>query len=302
MDALRTIFNSNYNSLQAKVTKRFSGKTYYRCQLHVVARPDQRPGRLLRLRPEHLQLNSEYGRAADDRNNVLTLDGVYELPWYRDQKGFVGHVVGGWELVGYLRGQLRPAADGLGQPATTTAYNLPGNVASVFNGRTNTGYITDNAGLSVFGNTNAGLRLNQLGNPNNGYGAKIHNKGYNSLWFYTGAFAAAPPSQTSVAPTAKARYDPGPWLQPPGLSVSPQLPHLRASELPVPHGSVQRAQPHERADGGNVLCRRRNLRRSHRLPRRPHRAVRWTFRLLTQSNGSIYGARFGGRLLFCSHD
>lgn len=28
IDALRTIFNSNYNSLQAKVTKRFKGKTY----------------------------------------------------------------------------------------------------------------------------------------------------------------------------------------------------------------------------------------------------------------------------------
>ena len=33
IDQMRSIFNSNYNSLQVKATKRFKGKTLYRRQL-----------------------------------------------------------------------------------------------------------------------------------------------------------------------------------------------------------------------------------------------------------------------------
>lgn len=85
----------------------------------------------------------------------------------------------------------------------------------MFNGATNGGYETDNAGLSVLGNTNAGLRPNQIGDPNSGYGVKIHNKSYESSsspWFYTGAFAA--PSPTSIIPgTAKRGTIEGPGFQ-----------------------------------------------------------------------------------------
>ena len=219
MDSLRTIFSSNYNSLQVKFMKRFSGKTYFDANYTWSRDLTNAQADYSGFAQDIYHLNNEYGRAADDRNNVLTLDGVYELPWYRDQKGFVGHVVGGWELAGIFAVNSGLPLTVSASQATTTAYNLPGNVASVFNGRTNTGYVTDNAGLSVFGNTSAGLRLNQLGDPNNGYGTKIHNKGYNSLWFYTGAFAAAPPSQTSVAPTAKRGTIQGPGFNRLDVSV-----------------------------------------------------------------------------------
>ena len=55
------------------------------------------------------------------------------------------------------------------------------------------------------GNTNAGLRPNQIGNPNIGNGVKIHNKNFESSanpWFYTGAFAAPAPD-SPVPGTAK---------------------------------------------------------------------------------------------------
>jgi len=202
IDALRTIFSSNYNSMQVKVTKRFSGKTYidanYTWSRDLTNAQADYSGFIQNI----YNINGDYGRAAVDRTNVLSFDGVWELPWYRDQHGLKGRLIGGWEVSGIY-------AINSGLPLTVSAssafspsYNLPNGVTSVFNGRTNTGYITDNAGLSVLGNTNAGLRPNQLGNPNNGYGVKIHNRGYNKLWFYTGAFAATDPS-SSVPGTAR---------------------------------------------------------------------------------------------------
>lgn len=203
IDALRTIFSSNYNSMQVKVTKRFSGKSYvdanYTWSRDLTNAQADYSGFI----QDIYNINGDYGRAAVDRTNVINLDGVWELPWYRDQRGLKGRLIGGWELSAIY-------AINSGLPLTISAssayspsYNLPSGVTSVFNGRTNTGYITDNAGISVLGNTNAGLRPNQIGNPNNGYGVQIHNKGYNQLWFYTGAFAATDPNNTSVPGTAK---------------------------------------------------------------------------------------------------
>jgi hypothetical protein len=219
VDSLRTIFSSNYNALQAKFTKHFKGKTYIDANYTWSRDLTNAQADYSGFAQDIYNLNNEYGRAADDRNNVLTFDGVYELPWYKDQKSLVGHLVGGWELAGiYTIDSGLPLTVSSSQ-ATTTAYNLPGNAASVFNGRTNTGYVTDNAGLSVFGNTSAGLRLNQLGDPNSGNGVKIHNKTYNGLWFYTGAYAAAPPSQTNLAPTAKRGTIQGPGFNRLDLAV-----------------------------------------------------------------------------------
>ncbi len=194
IDALRTIFSSNYNSLQAKITKHFSGKTYidanYTWSRDLTNAQADYSGFIQNI----YNINGDYGRAAVDRTNVLNIDGVFEEPFFRDQKALKGRLLGGWELSAIYAVNsglpLTPSASSAFSPS----YNLPGNVPSVYNGKTSTGYETDNAGLSVLGNTNAGLRPNQIGNPNAGTGVKIHNKGYNQLWFYTGAFAAPDPS------------------------------------------------------------------------------------------------------------
>ncbi len=202
VDGLRTIYSSNYNSLQVKVTKRFSGKSYIDANYTWSRGLTNAQADYSGFTQDIYNINGDYGRAAVDRTNVVSIDGVWELPWFRDQQGFKGHLIGGWEVSGIY------AIDS-GLPLTVSAssafspsYNLPSGMTSVFNGRTNTGTITDNAGIGLLGNTNAGLRLNQLGNPNNGNGVKLHNKGYNQLWFYTGAFAAPDPN-SSVPPTEK---------------------------------------------------------------------------------------------------
>jgi hypothetical protein len=217
VDGLRTIFNSNYNSLQAKVTKRFYGKTFidanYTWSRDLTNAPADYSGFIQNI----YNVNGDYGRAPDDRNQVLSIDGVLEEPWFRDQKGLVGRALGGWEISGIY-------AVNSGLPLTVAAsgglqinYNLPGGVSSIFNNATNGGTVTDNAGLSVLGNTNAGLRVNQIGNPNQANNiTKIHNKNYNSSsapWFYTGAFAAPAPN-SPVPATAKRGT-----IQGPGFNV-----------------------------------------------------------------------------------
>jgi hypothetical protein len=119
VDSLRTIFSSNYNSLQVKFVKHFSGKTYFDANYTWSRDLTNAQADYSGFAQDIYHLNNEYGRAADDRNNVLTLDGVYELPWYRDQKGFVGHLVGGWELTGiYAINSVSQPGDDYGlQPA-----------------------------------------------------------------------------------------------------------------------------------------------------------------------------------------
>ena len=274
IDAMRSVFNSNYNSLQVKVTKRFSGHTYidanYTWSRDLTNAQADYSGVIQNI----YNINGDYGRAAVDRTNILNMDGVFELPWYRDQRGLKGHLIGGWEISAIY-------AINSGLPFTVAAsggsqitYN---GTTSVFNNATNGGYETDNAGLSVLGNTNAGLRPNQIGNPNQGYGVPLkRSRAYQSasaLWFYPGAFAA--PSADQHRPWhCEARDYPGPWLQSPRPWCLPQLPNRRAAELPVPCGGLQRGEPHQRANDRHCLDFG-YVRRNHWLPRCPHPAIRW---------------------------
>jgi hypothetical protein len=191
IDAMRTVFSSNYNSLQVKATKRFSGHSYIDANYTWSRDLTNSQNDYATLAQNAYNLNGEYGRAAVDRTNILNLDGVFEVPWYRSQQGLKGRLIGGWELSAIV-------AVNSGLPLTATSSSgsqINYGYTSVFNNSTVGGYPTDNAGLSVLGNTNAGLRPNQIGNPNNGNGRNIHNR---LEWFYRGAFAS--PSPTSIIP------------------------------------------------------------------------------------------------------
>lgn len=200
VDAMRSIFNSNYNSLQAKVTKRLKGKTYidanYTWSRDLTNAQADYSGFI----QNTYNPNGDYGRAAVDRSQVLTIDGVLEEPWFREQKGLVGRALGGWEISGIYTANTGLPLTASSSGFSNGAYNLPSNLTSVYNNRVNTGYSTDNAGISVLGNTNAGLRPDQIGNPNAGNNTTIHNKGYHQLWFYAGAFASPNPVTNTSMP------------------------------------------------------------------------------------------------------
>ncbi len=103
-------------------------------------------------------LAAEYGPSVYNRNDILSIDGVWELPWYREQHGLLGHIAGGWEFSG-----LYVVNSGLPLTATmsgggTVSYN---NLTSIYNGQTNGGTANDAAGLGILGPSAASLRPNR---------------------------------------------------------------------------------------------------------------------------------------------
>jgi hypothetical protein len=190
INAVQNIFNQNYNSLQAKVTKRFSGKsmidanyTWSRALTNAQSDYSSAP-------QNSYNLAAEYGPSAFNRNDVLTVDGIWELPWMRDQKGIVGHIVGGWQASGIY-------AFNTGLPLTATmaaggTVNY-GGLTSSYNGQTNGGVASDAAGLGILGQSSAALRPSVVLDPNNG--ANLHSRLH---WFNQTAFVAPSPSSYQV--------------------------------------------------------------------------------------------------------
>lgn len=171
MYAVEPIFNSNYNSLQVSVKKRFRGKSEitgnYTWQKNLSNGPI---GDRSSAPQNYYNIKAEYGRAAYDRNNFASIDFVWDLPWFHSQRGLVGRVVGGWEISGII------ALDS-GIPTTAT-----GSQGSGALGGSNT--FTDVAGLAISGASPASLRPDQISNPMNGTGNKTKLQ-----WFNPNAFA-----------------------------------------------------------------------------------------------------------------
>lgn len=95
-------FYSNYNSLQMSATKRFSANGTFNANYtwsHGLTdnQTDRSTGNMITACPR-----CDYGRSQLDRRQVFTADYVYDLPWHRDQQGFAGHLLGGYEVSGIL--------------------------------------------------------------------------------------------------------------------------------------------------------------------------------------------------------
>jgi hypothetical protein len=205
IDAVRSIFSSNYNALQVKATKRFAGKTFIDAN-YTWSRDLTNSQNDYSTPPQNTyNINADYGRAAVDRTNILVFDGVYELPWLKEQKGLVGRVLGGWEFSGILQMYsglpLTPSASAGG----TVYYGY----TNPINNQANGNVVSDTAGIGISGNTNASFRPDQIANPNNGYGRTIHNK---NEWFYRGAFSTPLPG-TILPGNSKRGIITGPGFQ-----------------------------------------------------------------------------------------
>ncbi|MES2390182.1 MAG: TonB-dependent receptor, partial [Acidobacteriota bacterium] len=196
IDSLRTIFSANYNALQAKITLRGKGKTYIDGNFTWSRDLTNTPSNSTFIQDIY-NVNGDYGRAAYDRKLIFNIDGVYELPWFREQRGMVGRLVGGWEVSGILSMASGIPYSVSSSGATAIQYN--GGYAQPISYASNPGNLAnDNAGLALLGSTNGGIRPDQVGNPNDGNGKALR-QGHkylnsSSLYVNTGAFVATDPN------------------------------------------------------------------------------------------------------------
>jgi len=95
-------FNSNYHSLQVSGQRRFTGTSRiglaYTWSRNMTDNQTDRS-----TAPQNsYNIKGDYGRATLDRRHVLSLNYIYELPFFRKQQDLAGKLLGGWQLSGIV--------------------------------------------------------------------------------------------------------------------------------------------------------------------------------------------------------
>ena len=91
-----TSANSNYNSLQVTVSKRFSDGFYFQNAYTWSHCIDNSSG--LRSNTRCNDPRADRGNCDQDIRHRNVLSYIYELPFYKDQRGFAGKILGGWQM------------------------------------------------------------------------------------------------------------------------------------------------------------------------------------------------------------
>ena len=165
INSLQPIFSANYNALQTSLTKQFAdgnllnidytwAKTLTNYQIFSTS-------------PQNTHnIAAEYGPAPFNKKHIFSANFVYVLPFFREQHGLTGRVLGGWEtsgIVSYTSGGY----------ATSHTINVdPGGL-----------------GLLVAGLAGPSTRPDVVANPNHGAPHSLHQ------WFNTSAFVQVPAGQ-----------------------------------------------------------------------------------------------------------
>lgn len=95
-------YDSNYHSLQISAQRRFSGASQvnlaYTWAKNLTTSPNDRST----APQDTFDIGAEKQRAALDRRHVLSANYIYELPFFKAQRGFVGKSLGGWQASGII--------------------------------------------------------------------------------------------------------------------------------------------------------------------------------------------------------
>lgn len=103
VNILESRYNSNYHSLQVYAQRRFSGASQFNLAYTWSHNLTDNQTSTVSTAPQDLNnIRAEYGRALLDRRHVLSLNYIYELPFYSEQKNFVGKLLGGWQASGIV--------------------------------------------------------------------------------------------------------------------------------------------------------------------------------------------------------
>jgi hypothetical protein len=164
VNTIENWFNSNYNSMQISAEKRFKGDSLIRLS-YTWSRSltDNQSDRSTPPQDTYARA-LDYGPSQQDRRHILSINYVYDLPFFRDQKGFVGRALGGWQISG-----ITSAASG--SPLTVTTSGI------------------DPAALGFLGTSAAGGRPDWVGTTSLPLTSGL-------TWFFPGTFALVPAGVT----------------------------------------------------------------------------------------------------------
>jgi Carboxypeptidase regulatory-like domain len=100
--AVETRFNSNYHSMQVSAQHRFTGASQvnlaYTWARNMTDNQNDRSAS-----PQNTyDISGDYARAALDRRHILSINYIYELPFFKTQEGLIGKVLGGWQASGII--------------------------------------------------------------------------------------------------------------------------------------------------------------------------------------------------------
>jgi hypothetical protein len=154
-------YNSNYHSLQVAATHRLSDVSSLNLAYTFSKNLTDSQNDRTASPQDAFNTRNEYARAALDRRQVLTINYIYELPFFRTQQGFTGRALGGWQVSGIANFQT-------GLPFTAATSDL------------------DYAGLGLI-NANPSARPNLLCDPNENAPQTAEQ------WFNTSCFQRNPP-------------------------------------------------------------------------------------------------------------
>ena len=154
------IFSSNYNSLQCSLTKHFGVDSLVNVNYAYSRALSTQTGP-----QDSSNIAAEYGPSTLDSTNILSADFVYQLPFFQQQEGIRGHLLGGWNFSGIVTANS-------GMFLTAATKNL------------------DPAGLGLLATgTAATARPDLVSDPNSGAPHKL------KQWFNTSAFKSVPVGQ-----------------------------------------------------------------------------------------------------------
>jgi hypothetical protein len=94
-------FTNNYNSLQVSANHHSHGLTLgaaYTWSKDMTVQSWDRSN----IATNSYDFMLDYGPASYNTPQVFSADAVYDLPFFKDQHGFVGHMLGGWEVSGIV--------------------------------------------------------------------------------------------------------------------------------------------------------------------------------------------------------
>lgn len=100
-----SIYHSLQTSLEKRLTNNFSFGLHYTWSTFIDTASEifnPQPQGEVAVPQDSFNRDADRARSSYDRPHRFTANFVYELPIFRDQKGLAGHVLGGWQLNGFV--------------------------------------------------------------------------------------------------------------------------------------------------------------------------------------------------------